>query len=114
MPRLASSSCSFFRPVAQALLVLLQVAHALVALLAALAVAPGILALLVGLVAQLLLLADHVAELVQRLLHLVVAALAGLRHLQVSPASAGAVRAAAWRLPCRRNATSAPAGRACS
>ena len=42
-----------------------------------------ILALLVGLVAQLLLLADHVAEFVQRLLHLVVAALAGLRHLQV-------------------------------
>ena len=72
----------FLQPVAQALLVLLQVAHALVALLAALAVAPGILALLVGLVAQLLLLADHVAEFVQRLLH-VVAALAGLRHLQV-------------------------------
>src|SRR4029453_13592519 len=72
----------FLQPIAQALLVLLQVAHALVALLAALAVAPGILALLVGLVAQLLLLADHVAELVQRLLH-VVAALAGLRHLQV-------------------------------
>src|SRR5439155_2592830 len=59
----------FLEPIAQALLVLLQVAHALVALLAARAVAPGILALLVGLVAQLLLLADHVAELVQRLLH---------------------------------------------
>src|SRR5690348_7335288 len=37
--------------IAQALLVLLQVAHALVALLATLAVAPGILTLLVGLVA---------------------------------------------------------------
>ena len=70
-------------PVAQALLILLQVAHALVALLAALAVAPRILAFLVGLVAQLLLLADHVAELVQRLLHVAVAGLAGLRHLQV-------------------------------
>ena len=69
--------------VAQPLLVLLQVAHALVALLAAHAVAPRILALLEGLVAQLLLLADHVAELVERLLHLAVAALPGLRHLQV-------------------------------
>ena len=47
------------------------------------AVAPRILALLEGLVAQLLLLADHVAELVQRLLHVAVAGLAGLRHLQV-------------------------------
>ncbi len=46
-------------------------------------VAPRILALLEGLVAQLLLLADHVAEFVQRLLHVVVAGLAGLRHLQV-------------------------------
>src|SRR4029077_19042226 len=70
----------FLQPVAQALLVLLQVTHALIALLAAHAIAPGILALLEGLVAQLLLLADHVAEFVQRLLHLVVAALAGLRH----------------------------------
>ena len=69
--------------VAQALLVLLQVAHALIALLAAHAVAPRILALLEGLVAQLLLLADHVAELVQRLLHVAIAGLAGLRHLQV-------------------------------
>ena len=73
----------FPEPVAQALLVLLQIAHVLIALLAAHAVAPGILALLEGLVAQLLLLADHVAEFVQRLLHVVVAALTGLRHLQV-------------------------------
>ena len=73
----------FLQPVAQALLVLLQIAHALIALLAAHAVAPRILALLEGLVAQLLLLADHVAELVQRLLHVAVAGLAGLRHLQV-------------------------------
>ncbi len=51
--------------------------------MAAHAVAPGVLALLEGLVAQLLLLADHVVELVERLLHVVVAALAGLRHLQV-------------------------------
>src|SRR6516165_11266417 len=67
----------FLQPVAQALLVLLQVAHALVALLAVHAVAPRILPLLEGLVAQLLLLADHVAELVERLLHVAVA-LAGL------------------------------------
>src|SRR3984957_9634620 len=73
----------FLQPVAQALLVLLQIAHALVALLAAGAVAPRILALLEGLVAQLLLLADHVAEFVQRLLHVAVAGLSGLRHLQV-------------------------------
>ena len=53
------------------------------ALLAAGTVAPRILALLEGLVAQLLLLADHVAEFVQRLLHVAVAGLAGLRHLQV-------------------------------
>ena len=46
-------------------------------------IAPRILALLEGLVAQLLLLADHVAELVQRLLHVAVAGLARLRHLQV-------------------------------
>ena len=72
----------FLQPVAQALLVLLQVVHALVALLAPVAITPRILALLEGLVAQLLLLADHVAEFVQRLLH-VVATLAGLRHLQV-------------------------------
>src|SRR3984893_13890303 len=74
----------FLQPVAQALLILLQIAHALiVALLAAHVIAPRILALLIGLVAQLLLLADHVAELVQRLLHVVVTGLAGLRHLQV-------------------------------
>ncbi len=49
--------------VAQRLLVLLQVRHRLVALLlAARAITPGILALLERLVAQLLLLADHVAE----------------------------------------------------
>src|SRR5437016_1815638 len=69
-------------PVAQAFLILPQIAHALIALLAAHAIAPRILALLEGLVAQLLLLADHVAKFVQRLLHVVVA-LAGLRHLQV-------------------------------
>src|SRR3954454_3597312 len=74
----------FAQAVAQALLVLLQFAHVLVALLvAAHAVAAVVLALLEGLVAQLLLLADHVAELVQRLLHLLVAVLAGPRHLQV-------------------------------
>src|SRR3984957_15962720 len=74
----------FLQPVAQALLILLQIAHALVALLlAAGAVAPRILALLEGLVAQLLLLADHVAEFVQRLFHVAVAGLSGLRHLQV-------------------------------
>src|SRR4030088_1058399 len=70
-------------PVAQALLVLLQIAHALIALLAAHAVAPRILALFEGLVAQLLLLADHIAKLVQRLLHVLVAGLTGLRHLQI-------------------------------
>src|SRR3984885_287400 len=73
----------FLEPVAQALLILLQIAHALVALLAARPVAPRILALLEGLVAQLLLFPDHVAEFVQRLLHVLVAGLAGLRHLQV-------------------------------
>ena len=72
----------FLQPVAQALLVLLEIAHGLIALLAALAVAPRILALLERLVAQLLLLADHVAELVQRLLHVVIAGLAGLGELQ--------------------------------
>src|ERR1700721_2662442 len=72
----------FLEPIAQALLILLQVAHALVAL-AALPVAPRILALFEGLVAQLLLLADHVAEVIQRLLHVAVAGLARLRHLQV-------------------------------
>src|ERR1700722_13889393 len=72
----------FLEPIAQALLILLQVAHALVAL-AALPVAPRILALFEGLVAQLLLLADHVAEFIQRLLHIAVAGLARLRHLQV-------------------------------
>src|ERR1700733_3647798 len=71
------------QPVAQTLLILLQIAHALIALLlvAALAVAPRILALLERFVAQLLLLADHVAEFVQRLLH-VIAGLAGLGELQ--------------------------------
>ena len=39
--------------------------------------------MLEGLVAQLLLLANHVAEFVERLLHVVVAVLAGPRHLQV-------------------------------
>src|SRR6266478_3505180 len=69
-------------PIAQAFLILLQIAHALIALLAAHAITPRILTLLEGLVAQLLLLADHVAKLVQRLLHVAVT-LAGLRHLQV-------------------------------
>ncbi len=69
--------------VAQILLILLQIAHTLLALLAAAALVALVLALLEGLVAQLLLLADHVAKLVQRLIHLAVAALAGLRHLQV-------------------------------
>ena len=74
--------------VAQALLVLAQVAQLLLTLAArlALAVAPHILALLEGLVAQLLLLADHVAQFVERRHHVVVALLA-LRaragHLQV-------------------------------
>ncbi len=67
----------------QRLLILAQAVHcALIALLAAAAVAPGILPLLERLVAQLLLLADHVAEFVQRLIHVAVA-LSGLRHLQV-------------------------------
>src|SRR5260370_12134409 len=58
-------------PFTQAILLLLQIAHALIALLAAHAIAPRILALLEGLVAQLLLLPDHVTKFVQRLLHLV-------------------------------------------
>jgi hypothetical protein len=70
-------------PVAQSLLILLQIAHARIALLAARSIASRILPLLEGLVAQLLLLANHVAKLVQRLLHVVVAGLAGLRHLQI-------------------------------
>src|SRR5436190_134996 len=56
-----------------ALLILLQIAHALIALLATHAIPPRILALLEGLVAQLLLLANHVAKLVQRLLHVGIA-----------------------------------------
>ena len=78
-------------PVAQGLLVLVQIAQLLLlalalALLLALAVAPRVLALLEGLVAQLLLLADHVAEFVERRHHVVVALVAlcaGPRHLQV-------------------------------
>src|SRR5260221_2344266 len=70
-------------PFTQAILILLQIAHALIALLAAHAIASRILALLEGLVAQLLLLADHVTKFVQRLPHLVIAGLTGLRHLQV-------------------------------
>jgi len=70
-------------PVLQTLLILTQVAQLLLLALPALTVAPRILALLEGLVAQLLLLADHVAEFVQRLLHVAVAGLAGLGHLQV-------------------------------
>src|SRR5579872_3495899 len=72
----------FLQAVAQTLLVLLEIAHGLIALLAALPVTPRILALLIGLVSQLLLLADHVAELVPRLIHLVIAGLAGLRELK--------------------------------
>src|SRR4029077_10439258 len=60
----------------------------LLALLAALAAFAAllVLALLERLVAQLSLLADHVAELVERRHHVVVvvAALAGLRHLQIA------------------------------
>src|SRR5262249_596558 len=89
--------------VAQRLLVLLQVAESLLTLLPLLALltlltllpllsalaallAALVLALLERLVAQLLLLADHVAELVERRHHVVVvlAVLAGLRHLQVA------------------------------
>ena len=75
-------------PVAQALLVLAQIAQLLLPLTAllALAVAPHVLALLEGLVAQLLLLADHVAQFVERRHHVVVALVAlraRARHLQV-------------------------------
>jgi len=51
--------------------------------LPALAVTPLVLALLERLVAQLLLLADHVAKLVQSLFHVSVAGLPGLRHLEI-------------------------------
>ncbi|OKO73931.1 hypothetical protein AC629_36005 [Bradyrhizobium sp. NAS80.1] len=72
------------QPVAQRLLILLEVRHRLVALLLApRAVTPGVLALLESPVAQLLLLADHVAELVECLLHLAFAGLPRLRHLQI-------------------------------
>src|SRR5690242_4109486 len=96
-------------PVAQRLLVLLQVAVAPLALLSLLALLPLlalltllallallptlaallaalVLAFLERLVAQLLLLADHVAKLVERRHHVVVivAVLAGLPHLQVA------------------------------
>ncbi len=82
-PTLGEFVLQLLETVAQSLLVLLQIAHALLALLlAAHAVAPGILALLEGLVAQLLLLADHVAEFVERLLHVAFAGLPRLRHLQ--------------------------------
>ena len=65
-------------PVAQAPLILLQVAQLLLTLpaLLALAVAPHILALFEGVVAQLLLLADHVAQFVERRHHVVFALLA--------------------------------------
>src|SRR6185437_3658486 len=73
---------------ALALLVLLQIAQLLPALtlLLTLAVAPHILALFEGLVAQLLLFADHIAQLIQRRHHIVVAIVtlrAGPRHLQI-------------------------------
>ncbi len=75
--------------VAQALLVLAQIAHLAVALLGLtpLAITPHVLTLPESLVAQLLLLADHVAQFVQRRHHIVVAVLAARgarpRHLQV-------------------------------
>ena len=73
----------FVEPVAQALLILPQIAQVLVALLAVHPVVPGILALLERLVAQLLLLADDIAEFIHRLVHVIVAGLTGLRHLQI-------------------------------
>src|SRR5262245_46001642 len=87
----------FLELIAQRLLILAQLAHliallalltllALLAALSALAVAPLVLALLERAIAQLLLLADHVAELVERGHHVVVAVihlLPGTRHLQV-------------------------------
>ena len=69
-----------------------QLAHllarlALLALLSTLTIAPLVLALLEGAIAQLLLLADHISELVERGHHVVVAVtvhlLAGTGHLQV-------------------------------
>ena len=72
MPRLRNSSHQLVELLAQRLLILAQLAHILLALLAALAalpalaVAPLILALAESAVAQLLLLADHVAEFVER------------------------------------------------
>jgi len=77
---------------AQGLLILAQFAHALLALLAlltllsAMAIASLILSLPERAVAQLLLLADHVAELVERLHHVVAVfaiLLARPRHLQI-------------------------------
>src|SRR5262245_1932014 len=90
----------FLELIAQRLLILAQLAHliallalltlltllALLAALSALAVAPLVLALLERAIAQLLLLADHVAELVERGHHVVVAVihlLPGTGHLQV-------------------------------
>ena len=91
-------------PVAQRLLVLLQIAELLLAL-AALLVAALVLALLEGLVAQLLLLADHVAELVERRHHVVVALIAHRRPAARSadfPASTATGRAIGARRPCCR------------
>src|SRR5262245_31111459 len=90
----------FLELIAQRLLILAQFAHlvallallalltllALLAALSALAVAPLVLALLERAIAQLLLLADHVAELVERRHHVIVAVihlLPGTGHLQV-------------------------------
>src|SRR5262245_21268010 len=88
----------FLELIAQCLLILAQLTHliallallpllTLLAALSALAVAPLVLALLERAIAQLLLLADHVAELVERGHHVVVAIaihlLPGTGHLQV-------------------------------
>src|SRR5690348_10270834 len=73
-------------PVAQRLLVLLQVAHtvlALLTLLSLLALAAHVLTLLEGPVAQPLLLADHVAQFIELLRHVVGIHVVRTRHLQV-------------------------------
>ena len=86
-PALAELLQKLVEAVTQPLLILAQVAHLVLALLTALTVAAVFLALLECLVAQLLLLADHVAELVEGRHHVVIVAIvalgAGPRHLQV-------------------------------
>jgi hypothetical protein len=71
----------FLQAILQALLVLTQIAHLLLALpaLIALAVALHVLTFLEGLVAQLLLFADHVGQLVERRHHVLVFAVFALR-----------------------------------